>query len=805
MALRGLLVRLTMFLLPLRMAVETAPITAHVTAHVTNAVTNAVTARTHPALEFSPHRSLQHLPPPSVRTFYKRTIGQAEDPPPGRSEASGEVEVLLNCSSELETESSQVVPDVTASPSPPSSPTQTPTSAPSSPSSLSPSPPYYQTPSSGLLLRDHPHPHPQSGPSEAGARRALSQAMVRCATRTSESGAPQDARHENLTVARDVFENRSLLLDKGGVKVTPIGGDLAGEQGGARGDPIPFRCSHKSYKGQVPPAWSALITDQSLLCVVNPHWLTYSPPSHLHHVVMAALYLVIMIFGLVGNGLVIFLFIGSRALRSPSNLFILNLAVSDFLLVSMMGAVVHNSLLEAPAMGRVGCDLYGFIGGLSGTTSIMTLAAISFDRYLVISYPLDPFKKLSHRQVLAIILATWLYSFTFSVMPLVGFADINYSPEGFLTTCSFDYLSESTNTRIYIFAFFVAAWVLPLNIIIFSYLSIVSTVSKQERYCRTCQGTFSSSFKAPETQEERRSRVEADEGGIGNHRSVGVSAELANRLVRRRPLLGGMLNGITQGFSVSTFSEIREERELSDVQACGNYDPSTSSLGPLLQRNTSSSSNPTLERSRRRDTAGSPGSKSLVSPVSTEIYPRKSLSTYSFRSISKNSRLDEKIEALHKSRRDKCHLELRTTALIELPAAPLPRPPFSLSCSFSTGLEQVSLCAQPSAHLWSTSQMPPAPDDQTCPAEEPPTEEESPRRKSKTCARSHAGLPAAAATFRSKGRSNSLPNMTHGPCDRKAEGKFSRNVLLQLFQGRILPGARRNKSSSSIFHDDGKV
>ncbi|XP_045121530.1 melanopsin-like [Portunus trituberculatus] len=677
--------------------------------------------------------------------------------------------------------------------------------------------------------------------------------MVRCNTRTNEARAPQDARHENLTVAREVFENRSLLLDKGGVKVTPIGGDLAGEQGGIRGDPIPFRCSYSGHKDQVPAAWSVLITDQSLLCVVNPHWLAYPPPSHLHHVIMATLYLVIMILGLVGNGLVIFLFISSRALRSPSNLFILNLAVSDFLLVSMMSAVVHNSLLEAPAMGRVGCDLYGFIGGLSGTTSIMTLAAISFDRYLVISYPLDPFKKLSHRQVLAIILATWLYSFTFSVMPLVGFSDINYSPEGYLTTCSFDYLSESTNTRIFIFAFFVAAWVLPLNIIVFSYLSIVSTVSKQERYCRTCQGSFSSSFKHQRLKRKEGVELKLTKVasgiialwvlawtpysvvallGIFRQRAVitplvsmlpalfcktaacldpfiyalshpRFKAELANRLVRRRQLLGGMLNGITQGFSVSTFSEIREERELSDVQACGNYDPSTSSLGPLLQRNASSSSNPTLERSRRRDTAGSPGSKSLVSPVSTEIYPRKSLSTYSFRSISKNTKLDEKIEALHKSRRDKCHLELRTTALIELPAAPLPRPPFSLSCSFSTGLERVSLCAQRSA-LWSTSQMPPAPEDQNCSAEEPPSVE-SPRKKAKTCTRSHGGLPTATATCRSKGRSNSLPNMTQSSCDRKLDGKFSRNVLLQLFQGRILPGARRNKSSSSIFHDDGKV
>lgn len=57
---------------------------------------------------------------------------------------------------------------------------------------------------------------------------------------------------------------------------------------------------------------------------------------------------------------------------------------------------------------------------------------------------------------------------------------------------SFDYLSDVTNTRVYIFAFFVAAWVLPLNVISFSYLSIVTTVSRQERYCDTCQEAFNS-------------------------------------------------------------------------------------------------------------------------------------------------------------------------------------------------------------------------------------------------------------------------------------------------------------------------
>lgn len=216
------------------------------------------------------------------------------------------------------------------------------------------------------------------------------------------------------------------------------------------------------------------------------------------------------------------------------------------------------------------------------------------------------------------------------------------------------------------------------------------------------------------------------------------------------------------------------------VQAWGTYDPSSSSLGPLLQRNTSCSSNPTLDRTRRRDFASSPGSKSLASPISQEIYPRKSLSTYSFRSTSKTSRFDEKLEAGHKFRRpDYSHAELRTTALIELPSAPLPRPPFSLSCSFSAGLERVSLCTQPPADVWTTTQRP--------------------------FAYPGSSVPAEAVSLRTKGRSNSLPNMTQGPGDRKPEGKSSKNMLLQIIHGKILPGARRNRSSSSIFQDDRKV
>lgn len=235
------------------------------------------------------------------------------------------------------------------------------------------------------------------------------------------------------------------------------------------------------------------------------------------------------------------------------------------------------------------------------------------------------------------------------------------------------------------------------------------------------------------------------------------------------------------------------------MQAWGNYDPSSSSLGPLLQRNTSYTSNPTLERTRRRDTASSPGSKSLASPISTEIYPRKSLSTYSFRSVSRTSRFDEKLEAAQKSRRqDDFQLELRTRALIELPSAPLPKPRFSLSCSFSAGLERVSLCTQPPAQVWATSQSPFIIENDACTHSHVETESLSRMTNNSSAA-------AAAVSWRTKGRSNSLPNMIHGPADRRLDGKFSKNMLLQILHGKILPGARRNRSSSSIFQNDRKM
>lgn len=49
-------------------------------------------------------------------------------------------------------------------------------------------------------------------------------------------------------------------------------------------------------------------------------------------------------------------------------------------------------------------------------------------------------------------------------------------PEGFLTACSFEYLSKSHNARVFMFTFFIFAWVVPLIVIIYCYFYILRVV-----------------------------------------------------------------------------------------------------------------------------------------------------------------------------------------------------------------------------------------------------------------------------------------------------------------------------------------
>ncbi|CAH0383275.1 unnamed protein product [Bemisia tabaci] len=114
----------------------------------------------------------------------------------------------------------------------------------------------------------------------------------------------------------------------------------------------------------------------------------------------------------------------------------------------------------------------------------MTLAAIALDRYLVVVYPLNPFKNTTRQRARACVAFVWAYGLFFASIPLFDVGLNRYVPEGYLTACSFDYLSQDLKSRLFILVFFVAAWLVPFTIITFCYISICFAVVRTKNVPR---------------------------------------------------------------------------------------------------------------------------------------------------------------------------------------------------------------------------------------------------------------------------------------------------------------------------------
>ena len=150
----------------------------------------------------------------------------------------------------------------------------------------------------------------------------------------------------------------------------------------------------------------------------------------------------------------------------------------------------------------VGCQLYACMGGVFGFTSINTLAFISIDRYTVIARPFYAMRHVTHKRAASQIVFVWLWSITWAVMPLVGWGA--FIPEGFQTTCSFDYLTQTWMNISYVWSMFTCGFVLPVVTIFTCYIGIVKAVASQARE----MGKTAEKMGAKNTKDEKSRKQE---------------------------------------------------------------------------------------------------------------------------------------------------------------------------------------------------------------------------------------------------------------------------------------------------------
>uniref|UniRef100_A0A3P9H0I2 Alpha-1B adrenergic receptor n=1 Tax=Oryzias latipes TaxID=8090 RepID=A0A3P9H0I2_ORYLA len=138
-------------------------------------------------------------------------------------------------------------------------------------------------------------------------------------------------------------------------------------------------------------------------------------------IVLALVLGAFIVFAIAGNILVILSVVCNRHLRTPTNYFIINLAMADLLLgTTVLPVSATKEILNYWVFGRIFCDIWAALDVLCCTASIMSLCVISIDRYIGVSHPLQYPGIVTEKRALLAMLGVWVLSVVISIGPLLG-------------------------------------------------------------------------------------------------------------------------------------------------------------------------------------------------------------------------------------------------------------------------------------------------------------------------------------------------------------------------------------------------
>lgn len=203
------------------------------------------------------------------------------------------------------------------------------------------------------------------------------------------------------------------------------------------------------------------------------------------HTELAIILFILCGITIIGNLLVILSVIKVKKLRSATNYFITSLAFADCitgLLIMPLGAI-YEILENHWIFSLYWCDIMRSIDVLLATASILSLCAISYDRYVAISQPFNYPSKITKKFSILLITIIWIISILISILSLVWWC-MNYNnvPE---YTCPFIkdifYVLITTSISFYI----------PFFIMLFMYYKIYRKASDQAKDLKNGEKTIS--------------------------------------------------------------------------------------------------------------------------------------------------------------------------------------------------------------------------------------------------------------------------------------------------------------------------
>lgn len=187
------------------------------------------------------------------------------------------------------------------------------------------------------------------------------------------------------------------------------------------------------------------------------------------------LYIILFCCGIVGNTLVCYVIYTCHHMQTFVNIFIFNLAVADFLVILVcLPPTMMADVTETWYLGETMCKIVPFLQTTSVTVSVLTLSAISVERYFAICKPWT--RRLSKRFILRVIVCIWLIGVSVSIPDLIFYSvtpTFHESITFYLRYCSRQW--KSNDNLIYNLVILIVLYSIPICLMAYTY----AIISKQ--------------------------------------------------------------------------------------------------------------------------------------------------------------------------------------------------------------------------------------------------------------------------------------------------------------------------------------
>ena len=190
----------------------------------------------------------------------------------------------------------------------------------------------------------------------------------------------------------------------------------------------------------------------------------------------------VIAFGCVGNMMTLFILLKTRVLQTPFNVFLVSLSLSDIfhctIIIPIQITVYMNTGSEWPFSDTF-CKVYPFLNLTFVGATMGCLSATAVGRHFKIIYPSIYSRFFNKRRKTATIaMICWFLPIIFQLPPLIGFwGEFGYEDK--LLTCGL--VRGEKDSGMYGTFFIFTTLVLPISIIIFSYLRIFCVVRANHR------------------------------------------------------------------------------------------------------------------------------------------------------------------------------------------------------------------------------------------------------------------------------------------------------------------------------------